>query len=396
MPPGSDPRRRWTVRAFILCGIAGLVGTIAWIGTRQSPAELTAAGLAAREPAAGERLLRRAVTIANGTYPDAELALCLIRGRQGAWTEVAASFPAINLKACRTTLLTTFAREALEARRGDEALAALEASGWRAEPAAIPALEMLRLVYLELGRQDDVITTSQQLTQRDEGESRYWKQLFADLKAAQREAECLDAIRQALKVDLSEETRRDIEVELIHQLIVVGRSEEAWPLLDELAAAEGESLRVQTCRIDLYRLDGRPEEALQAMSRVFPEISRQPEAFLNRGTLYLDLRRYEDAVRDLKRAVAAMPGNPAAHFKLAESYRGAGDEESARQHREIAVTIARKRERIAALRKRTARGPQSPALYEELSQLYEELGEPEAARENAARAVRAATVRTPD
>ena len=369
---------------------------MAWIGTRQSPAELTAAGLAARDPAAGERLLRRAVTIGDGKYPDAELALCLIRGRQGAWTEVAACFFTIDLKMCRTTLLTTFAREALQARRGDEALAALEAAAQRAEAAAIPALETLRLVYQELGRQDDVISTAQRLTQLAPDEARYWEQLFADLKAAQREAECLDAVRQALRVGLSEESHHDFEVALIHQLIVVGRSDEAWPLLDRLAAKEGESLRVQTCRIDLYRLDGRPEEALQAMAKVFPEISRQPEAFLNRGTLYLDLRRYADAIRDLKRAVTAMPGNPAAHFKLAESYRGAGDEESARQHREIAVTIAQKRERIAALRKRAARDSQNPALHEQLSQLYEELGESEAAREAAARAARTATERSPE
>ena len=55
------------------------------------------------------------------------------------------------------------------------------------------------------------------------------------------------------------------------------------------------------------------------------------KSYNTRGTAYLDLKDYEAAHRDLKRAVELSPGNPAVLFNLAEYYNEVNDQASARR-----------------------------------------------------------------
>src|SRR5712672_1239483 len=92
-------------RATILASIA-VVAALATAGaaryaTRPRPHELFEQGLAAsrHDPAAGERLFRRAMDASGGRYPDAQIALCHALARQGLWDKALSVFSTVETQA---------------------------------------------------------------------------------------------------------------------------------------------------------------------------------------------------------------------------------------------------------------------------------------------------------
>ncbi|MBI3862798.1 MAG: tetratricopeptide repeat protein, partial [Planctomycetia bacterium] len=194
-----------------------------------------------------------------------------------------------------------------------------------------------------------------------------------------RDAECLDAVRQALARNLPDDVVRELKHRLVEQLIVCGDAEGTRRELEALTQTEGETFRVRLLQVDQYRLEGLPEKALEVMEQVFREARDPAEACFNRGVIYHDLGRYAEAVRDLERAVAAQPMNSSAHFKLSEAYRALERQDSAARHRAIADGINAKQLQIATLQKQISRDHADAAIPRQLAKLYRELGSEEAA-----------------
>jgi tetratricopeptide (TPR) repeat protein len=142
-----------------------------------------------------------------------------------------------------------------------------------------------------------------------------------------------------------------------------------------LIEREGLSNRVRRKQIELYRLEGRLEEALQAIESGFPDLGREPDLFAVRGAIHLELARFDEAAADLARAVANKPYDEANQFKLAEAYRGLGRLELAQRHRELARDIKSKRVRINRLLRKLPNEPDNADLYRQLAALHRELDE---------------------
>jgi tetratricopeptide (TPR) repeat protein len=245
-----------------------------------------------------------------------------------------------------------------------------------------PALELLIENYQQWGQTEELIRAARELTQLQPDNQRAWGILIHSLKGAvRREMECLGAIRAALGRDLPEEVRHELHYQLAEQLLICGDGAGARREIDDLSLVDGDSFRVLALRVDLYRLEGHLDEALETMNRIFPQVRDPAAASLNRGIIYLDLGRYEDASRDLKRAIASQPMNAAAHFKLAAAYRGLGEVDQSMRHSEIAARIEEKRTRIGMLQNRIRRDPQNREIYEQLAELYDGLGDGESARQ---------------
>ena len=68
----------------------------------------------------------------------------------------------------------------------------------------------------------------------------------------------------------------------------------------------------------------RPEEALEDISKALQTCPDLTEAKPDRATALIRLKRYEEAVPDLKTAIKADPNEPRFHFMLAQAYRGLG------------------------------------------------------------------------
>jgi tetratricopeptide (TPR) repeat protein len=389
IPREGTPGRARRIAMLIALGLVP-TAFVVWFVTRPNPARLLERGMTIgrRDPARGESLLRRAIDAAGGTYPDAEAGLCLFLARRGDWDAASSRFAALDRESCRSDLLLAFGREALRAGRRTEGLAALESLGARDSRECIPALELLMAEYREWGQQDELIAVARRLTQKEPDNPERWAALVALLKAMYRDSECLEAVREAMKHEFPSEYQNAFRHRLIQQLIVQGASAAAWKELSTLKETEEESLQIRGYEVDLYRLDGKLDKALETITAVFPQIQESPLAYYTRGVVYLDLGRFEEAARDLERVVAAQPFDARAHFKLAEACRSLGREEPARLHRELAAAISAKRNRINELLKRRVSDRDDPQICEELAELYGDLGEHDAARQWRQRAAR--------
>ncbi|MDD3063455.1 MAG: tetratricopeptide repeat protein [Massilibacteroides sp.] len=73
-------------------------------------------------------------------------------------------------------------------------------------------------------------------------------------------------------------------------------------------------------------------------------VKQKPHSFktrYNRGKCHLQLKNYEEAVRDLMKAVKLKPTHAAVHEYLSEAYAGMGENELAQKHRDIADDLRR-------------------------------------------------------
>jgi len=245
----------------------------------------------------------------------------------------------------------------------------------------IDALQRLIETYHDRGQTEDLIIAAREWTGLEPNDPRPWIWLIQTLKTEERrDAECLQAIRDALVQDLPDDVHRELQHRLVEQLIVCGDAEETRPVLSQLIQAEGETFRLQMCRVDLYRLEGQPDKALEVLQQVFSQARDPSGACLIRGVILLDLGRYADAARDLERTVAVQPANSAAHFKLSEAYRGCGKHDLARQHWDIADGLNERHSEIARLQKQLRGDLADSPIPRRLAKLYRELGEEDAAR----------------
>lgn len=389
-PPEAERANHRTVLPKLI-GVVLVSAVLAaiWLKVRADPVRLCEQGLqiGRSDPVAGERLLRRAIAAAGGQYPDAEAALCVILARQGNWSGAESQFAKVDKQICRTDLLMACARGALADGHDATALEALQAVRQRRNRDSVAALEVLIAYFQSWGREEEVITAARELARLEPREPRHWSLLIDTLAAAvRREAECLAAVREALAQDLPVDSLPEFERKLVEQLIVSGDAHGARRELERHRSQESDSFRWRTFELDVLRLEGKLDEALVVMNGLFSEIRDRPLACLNRGVIYLDLGRYDDAVRDLEQAIAGRPVDASAHFKLSEAYRGLGRDEAARRHREIAARIGKTREEIGMLQKQLVRDPFARSTYERIAELYQELGEEESARQWAERA----------
>lgn len=77
-------------------------------------------------------------------------------------------------------------------------------------------------------------------------------------------------------------------------------------------------------------------QAISCLNEAIRLDARSFKARYNRGKCYLQLKYYDEAVSDFRKAVESKPKHAAAHEYLAESYRYIGEEELAQQHQDIA------------------------------------------------------------
>lgn len=144
--------------------------------------------------------------------------------------------------------------------------------------------------------------------------------------------------------------------------------------------SEGDNPSLVRTQIELCRRDGRSVEALQLLNRVFPKISDHSTSYLQRGQVFLALRRFDEAARDLERYLRVNPFDGTAEDKLSEAYRGMGDTKQADEHHERAERLNAIRATIRDIVRQRAANPPNPAPCFQLAALSRDLGEEAAAR----------------
>src|ERR1700732_45788 len=81
----------------------------------------------------------------------------------------------------------------------------------------------------------------------------------------------------------------------------------------------------------VYKDLGEPEKAIEAFRHV-TQLSPEADAHYFLGYLYTQLQRYDEAIAEFQKALAAFPYHASAEFGIARAYQRKGDSDSARQH----------------------------------------------------------------
>ena len=87
-------------------------------------------------------------------------------------------------------------------------------------------------------------------------------------------------------------------------------------------------------------------DSFQAVTCLNEAVKLNPGSFkarYNRGKCYLQLKYYEEAVSDFMKAVDIKPDHASAHEYLSEAFLHTGEEELARQHKDIADQLRENR-----------------------------------------------------
>jgi len=372
--------RRWFgVLAFLLLGFLTFA---AWNSLRPRPSRLLEQGqmLIRTDPSQAERLVRQALSSVSHPYPDAEVTLCRLLVRKGATDEATRQLNCIDLAGCRSDILLAFGRDALLADQQAAAYVALESLASRSDSLGTAALELLLTEYQEWGQDEKQLLVARELAKREPENAQRWSTLVKMLADMSRDLECVEAIHAARQHNLPAAMRRELQNDLVQRLINLGDIQGVRSELATLREFEADSVRVRGHQTYLYRMEGKLDQALETISTLLRDGTGHPYAHFTRGIVYLDMRRFADAAKDLERTLAAQPFNSAAEFKLSEAYRGLGQVELAAQHRKSAMNIANKRKRISELLKQRQTDARNPQLYAELAQLNRDLGDSQSAR----------------
>src|SRR5258708_33789754 len=81
----------------------------------------------------------------------------------------------------------------------------------------------------------------------------------------------------------------------------------------------------------VYKDIGEPEKAIDAFQHL-TQLSPEADAHYFLGYLYTQLQRYDEAIAEFQKALAAFPYHASSAFVIARAYQRKGDSESAKQH----------------------------------------------------------------
>jgi tetratricopeptide (TPR) repeat protein len=350
---------------------------MAWKASHPPASKLVQQAIAcsAHDPALAEKLLKRAILVTGGSFPEAESILCRLYAEQGDWTSALPLFAGLDLRGCRSECLVRFGDLALQARRTSDGLKALSEVRRRKAPGSMPALESLFWHYRQQGEERDMLECLREMAELDGGKPELWFKLLEMLEKRQLDTEYTNALRTALGQNLPDRDRTELQHRLVARLVDQGDAVAARRELAPLIDSEGLSPRVKLHQSAIYRLEGRPGDALQTLNEMLAVTGERSTAVQLRALIHFDLGMLAEAAADFEKAVAADPYDLSAHFKLAEIYRKLGQFDRARKHQEVSLQIRDKRQRINRLREIVNHKRGNRRVYEQLSELYLDLND---------------------
>lgn len=335
-------------------------------------------------PAEAERLLRESIDLSAGQSDgDARLALATVCAGSERWDEGVQLFQQVQLRDCRTDLLMAFGRQAMNLGQLEMAQKVFAVVGDRDEPAAIEESLELQLRYFQSRRDSEkAVEIAQELVELNPGNPLRWWALFGILKAKKATPWIIETLRNALKEDLPPRDLLEFRHQLIEALLYSGDVAAGRIEIERLMEEDPDSVRMRVHQANLYRMESKPQEALDTLELALPRMDPEKlrEAVRLRAILYLDLGRFAEAVADLEQAVEEEPFDQVAHSKLSDAYRGLKRGDLAEEHQKIADLIKQRRLQIAKLSGQVEREPDRVELYTQIADLHRELNEGGAAQ----------------
>jgi len=177
-----------------------------------------------------------------------------------------------------------------------------------------------------------------------------------------------EAIAQASALVDRYKTFSPARVYLAQLLVHNGQSGEALRELEEAAAVDPASGKIQRLLGDVLRKLGRTGDAVERYRKAIELMPESADAHESLGQVLADLERWSEAQEAFAESVRLRPGDAFSHLRLAVAYAGLGNEPLAEQHFREAIRIkpdlTEAHERLGQLLGKLARWQQAAEQFE--------------------------------
>jgi tetratricopeptide (TPR) repeat protein len=239
-------------------------------------------------------------------------------------------------------------------------------------------LRLAIVVRYELGRDDDVLAYSRELTQLQPADARPWLMMAFVHEKQGKLNQVIEPLRRVIK--LAPEGADTYRLKLVDYLLRVRLVRDARIEFDHLQANHSVLLPPGTLlEARLLYLEGHPNDALALIERWQADHPNDLAALLLEGEIRVALQQYEEAITALARVVAVEPAEQEAHHHLGQAYARRGDQARAKEHLDRHHWLVRAKTEVYRLQRLAGQRPRDIALRKQIVVLCEEIGWPEMA-----------------
>lgn len=187
-------------------------------------------------------------------------------------------------------------------------------------PASVNAVVLLGRLYMILNRLPEAEQQLRQALAMDSKDSAALFNLALVQMRSGRPKEAEDTLRILSRLP-DPATKPDLAIYFFQN----GRKDEAVKEFERLAKEDPEDRLARTRLVAVYQAVGRPADAEKVLATALKKNSKDLDALLQRGEIFAETGKFNEAEADLNQVVHLQPDSPQAHYVLAKLYQARGE-----------------------------------------------------------------------
>ncbi|HRX79519.1 MAG TPA: tetratricopeptide repeat protein, partial [Pirellulaceae bacterium] len=328
---GNCDRSRARRLLFVALLVMIVLGAMAYRLYRNSATALAhIRELGRQDPIVARELLEAG----NDRSRDAQLLRCQLLAAVGSWNQAEEVFDDISKpELCRQHELIELASLALTSGIYSLANIALDAA-YRQGNADVELLRTMISVKHQLEANQDALALCDEMSRRTPGDPYPWLVSATIYQEAEKIDFAIRAYREALRRSPDKRDAQNARFQVADLAIYAGDLPTARQQLDLLLTEPPAAPSVLVLYAKLLHREGDLAAGVKILSGVLASNPDMVPALLERGTLYLELEKPAEAVRDFDQVVTLDPESYTGHYKLGLAYQKLNQPEVARRHLE--------------------------------------------------------------
>ncbi|PHR98335.1 MAG: hypothetical protein COA78_26240 [Blastopirellula sp.] len=228
-------------------------------------------------------------------------------------------------------------------------------------------------VHFDLGSEDNVLTMSKELAERDPKDCMPWMASAFVYENRQIPEGMVDCYRALLERNCEEpdETR----LKLVEQLIILGTTADARKEFEILKLDDPQLLADnRILEAKLLSLEGESEEASKLAEEVLTKQPRNVEALVLISGQLLAQQQYQQTIENLQKAIKIDPVHTHAHYLLGQAYARDGQKEKAKEIEAKRIAILDMLVELHRLEGKAGSDSQDVETRKQIAEMYEMIG----------------------
>ena len=350
----NRPKLRPVVFILVAIGVAAAVFAMVW-RTAPDPQQMLDQAAYACEtyPARGLPLVEASIQAAGGRFTEAQLVKCRLLVQLDRAEDAAKCFSAIADWPER------------------------ERAKW------LPRLEELVATEFELVEEKQALEHCEKFAQLAPESPIPWLISASIYHLNAQPLRALEAYRKAFARQPAPKEMLRISFQIVTLELHTGEIPAARKQLDYLLKlaedtsllSDGDAEGFQVLEATVLYREQAAAAALQLLDQFLAKSPNSLSALLLRGTIYLDQRKFDEAVNDLNDVVRLNPFESKAHYKLGQAYLGLKQTENAQSHLDKSHQLTLVQVKILQLQEEYFNDPTNRQLTAKLAELNDQLGD---------------------